>query len=68
VLARDLHAGVVAVEGVEVGEVFAAHLQDLGDQGRRQAASPVARKCSISRKIHGRPCAARPIMTPSAPV
>src|SRR5471032_2525615 len=29
---------------------------------------PVARKCSISRKIHGRPWAARPIMTASAPV
>ena len=29
---------------------------------------PVARKCAISRKIHGRPCAARPIMIASAPV
>ena len=29
---------------------------------------PVSRKCSISRKIHGRPWAARPIMTASAPV
>src|SRR3989344_4688645 len=30
--------------------------------------SPVARKWPISRKIHGRPCAARPIMIASAPV
>ncbi|MNR63495.1 hypothetical protein D3C85_1858270 [compost metagenome] len=30
--------------------------------------SPVARKCSISRNSHGRPCAARPIMIASAPV
>ena len=29
---------------------------------------PVARKCAISRKIHGRPCAARPTITASAPV
>src|SRR5690606_34702985 len=33
--------------------------------GRR---SPVARKCAISRKIHGRPWAARPTITASAPV
>ena len=41
---------------------------DLARRAAAARASPVARKCAISPKIHGRPCAARPIMIASAPV
>ena len=68
VLARAAHAGDLAVQAVVVVQVLEQPGLGLRHVGRRAACSPVARKCAISRKIHGRPCAARPIMIASAPV
>jgi hypothetical protein len=59
-------AAFVAVEGVQVVQVADQHLADLLHRGRSELRAG-ERKCSISRKIHGRPWAARPIITASAP-
>ena len=68
VLARAAHAGEFAVQRVVVRAGVRA-----ASAARRAVAGgagtvPVARKCAISRKIQGRPCAARPIISASAPV
>jgi hypothetical protein len=59
VLAGGAHAGIFAVKGVVVVQVFGEPAPDIArGRGRRDLAG--GRKWPISRKIQGRPCAARP--------
>ena len=66
-LARDAHARLLAVERVVIVEVRSDRARASATVGGGSSV-PWSRKCAISRKIHGRPCAARPIISASAPV
>ena len=68
VLARAAHAGELAVQRVVVLQVVQQQAAHLGHQRRRQRARRWPGSARSRGRSTGRPCAARPIITASAPV